>query len=143
MYRKGVAYMQTEHDKDVKYRQAIENDNMIIQSLMQWVLIEHERKSVSDLFIEMGYDNIAIYGHGYLGQMLEKILRGTQIEIECIMDRRFTENGGYYRSADGKLPVADIMVVTVPYQFESIRSALVDKGYMSEIHSIDDFLFQL
>lgn len=135
--------MQTEHDKDIKYRQAIENDNMIIQSLMQWILIEHERKSISDLFVEMGYDSIAIYGYGYLGRMLEKVLKGTQIEVECVMDRKFVENDGYYRSADGKLPFADVIVVAVPYYFESIRSALMYKGYMSEIRSIDDFLFQL
>lgn len=126
-----------------KYKQIIDNDNLIIEDLVQWVVIEREKKDLSNILVEMGYNKIAIYGYGYLGRLLEKAIDSKRIEVVCIMDRKAETNFGYYRKPEGELIVADAIIVTAPLHYREIKELLIEKGYKCDIRLIDDILFQM
>lgn len=125
------------------YRRIIDNDNLIMEDLVQWVIIEHEKKDIAELLREMGYFKIIIYGYGYLGKLLENVLKDGGIHIECIMDRKFETNDGYKKSPNGDIIIADAIIVTSPIYYKEIREGLRSKGYTCDIRLIDEILFQL
>ena len=118
-------------------------DNLIIESLIQWVTIEHEGKSLPGLFHEMGYSIVAIYGYGQLGKMLERILDKSGIKVACIIDRVFNETKGYYVAPGPLDKEVDAVIVTNTFYYEEIREGLLKNGCKAEIRLLDELLYQL
>ncbi len=118
-------------------------DNLIIESLEQWVLISHEGKELSRLFSEMGYKTVAIYGYGHLGKLLERILKNSDIEVACVMDIKHEETEGYYIQPNPIFPGIDVIVVTNAFYYEDIRNQLQNADCKTEIRLLDELLFQL
>ena len=139
--------MWQEYDmKSMKQRELediIVRDNLIIESLVQWVTIEHERKDIFGLFSEMGYRKIAIYGYGHLGKLLETLLKDSEIRAVCVLDRKFKETEGYYLSPTALPSDLDAVIVTNTYFYREIRDGLLKNGCTSEIRMLDELLFQL
>ena len=121
----------------------INNDNLIIETLSQWVLIEHERKDFLKLIKEMGYCYINIYGYGTLGKLFEKVLKDSDITVVHVVDQKFRNEKGYFLSPENILDDADAVIVTNIYYFEEIRDNLRKKGIISDIRLIDELLYQL
>lgn len=121
----------------------LNKEYLMSESLAQWVLIEHERKDISNLLNEMGYRTIGIYGYGYLGKLLYKVLDPNRVSVKCIIDRQFGEKGDFYLSLEQKLPDTDVIIVTSPYYYEEIRTSIKAKYQEREVRCIDEFLFQL
>lgn len=129
--------------KEKELEGIIIRDNLIIESLVQWVTIEREGKSLPNLLEEMGYKTIAIYGYGHLGKLFESRLEKSKIEIVCIMDRVFTETEGYFVTPGALDSRIDVVVVTNTFYYESIRKQLLENGCKAEIRLLDELLYQL
>ena len=93
--------------------------------LNHWLMLSQKKINLEGYFLQRGYQSIAIYGAGPLGCRLCDELEETSIEVKVIVDRN--ANSIYSRKnvlkpeeGLGNLEV-DIIVVTVPVEFEQIR----------------------
>ena len=128
---------------DTRVYAMLNSDNLIMETLSQWVLIEHEGKSVTALMREMGYQTIGIYGHGYLGQLLERTTDKREVTVKCVIDRKYDGSDGFHISLEQDLPKMDAIIVTSPYYFKEIRRDIEQRDYVGEIRSLDELLYQL
>lgn len=126
-----------------RYERIIDNDNMIIESLVQWTILGQENKSVSDILIKMGYRKVGIYGYGHLGKALEHELEICNIEIACLIDKKVTCSGKKIYRPFEKFPNMDAIIVTSAYYYEEIEKDLMDRKDNFKIISIDDILYQM
>lgn len=95
--------------------------------LYDWIDLESEcseSRGLASVLQKKGYNKIIIYGWGYLGNLLYRELRHSQIEIKGILDRKCVAN--VYNipsySLQSELPEADAVIVTVLYDAEIIRN---------------------
>lgn len=114
-----------------------------MESLEQWVLIEHEGDNLSKLISEMGYHKIGIFGYGVLGRLLYRLLDRDLVEVKCIIDRSFQKNGSFQMTLDSDLPEVDVIIITSAFYYEEIRREIERKGVRADIRLLDEFLFQL
>jgi len=107
----------------------------------RWMILKEGGKSLSDAIISRGYKQIAIYGIGMLGRHLLAELSGSDIEIVCTFDRKNSDNeyGIPVCDIDDYNQKFDLIIVTVDYDYDSIKDDLIDKG-MENIVSISEVL---
>lgn len=120
-------------------------DNGIMETLVQWVQIEHEGKDISALLREMNYKTIGIYGYGYLGNQLERVLSDGLVDVACVIDKKIENrrNGERILQPNDVLPAMDAIVVTSPFYFAEIKDELEKLKVQADIISIDALLYQL
>lgn len=121
-------------------------DSLIKESLTQWVRIEHERKNIAALLNQMGYRKVAIYGYGFLGKALERVLQGDDTAtLSCVIDKNahFREHGEKILQLKDELPELDVIIVTSLFYYEEINEELKNLGIQADIISLDALLFQL
>lgn len=95
--------------------------------LCKWMNITRTGDAaLASLLQEKGYDEIIIYGWGYLGEQLFKDLQSTQIKIKGILDRKSIKNEYNIPvySLQSELPQVDAIIITVLYDGEKIRNDL-------------------
>ncbi len=95
----------------------------------RWLSMHDNGTSPADLLKERGITSISLYGVGMLGMHLVKDLQANGIAIEYGVDRmRYGIDIGFrVYSPDEELPETECMIITVPSEFESIRSTLAGK----------------
>lgn len=110
----------------------------------QWVAVKQEGKNLSDYFKRKGYQNIAIYGMGYIGQTLVKELKGTDIIVKYAIDKKANElcSDLPVITPDSVFPEVDVMVVTPVTFFNEIKKNLSGRG-QCPIVSIKDLLYEI
>lgn len=107
-------------EKDTQYNKIRKNFLL----LYDWMDLERTGEQVLALhLLEEGYNEILIYGWGYLGERLFRELENTQIKVVGILDKKRTNNNyalPVYTMQD-KLPKADAVIITVLYDMEKIK----------------------
>lgn len=108
----------------------------------RWLTLKEQGQKIEEFFIEKGYNKILIYGLAALGKHLYEELAGGQIEVIGALDRR---QGLKYKELDvlsieDEIPVCDVIVVTVTYEFDKILNSLSNKTDIP-IVSLQDVLF--
>ena len=126
-----------------KIKKKLDSTTLNVESLAQWVLVEHEGKNISQLMYDMGYKTIGIYGYGYIGKLLYKVLDKNIITVACIIDKVFEETDGICMSLKDDLPAMDLIVITSAYYYNEIREEIERKGVSTETRLLDEFLFQM
>lgn len=107
--------------------------------LYDWMDLESEnseKRALASILQERGYNEIIIYGWGYLGNRLYRELRHTQIQVKGILDRSGTGNSYNIPSFSlkSRLPNADAVIVTVLNDGDKIRN---DVGKITECPIVD------
>lgn len=125
-------------EKDSQYNKTRKNFLL----LYDWMDLERTGEQVLVLrMLEEGYNEILIYGWGYLGERLFRELENTPIKVAGILDKKNTSN--YYGlpayTMRSKLPRADAVIITVLYDTEKIKTA-VGKMITCPIISIEEFM---
>lgn len=97
--------------------------------------------AVTDYLDGKGYQKIAIYGAGKIGESLFEKIVEHGYEIAFIMDRNISKKIGGYQaiSIESEWPECDVIIVTVSYAFEEIRKQLQDKR-MCPVVSLRDLV---
>ncbi len=91
-------------------------------------------KSTADFFRKNQYKKIAIYGLGKLGKMLVQDLEGTDIEIQCLIDRNYARFPEQYKGIKVIGPhqlqneQVDCVVVSLVHLYNSILEVLLLQG---------------
>lgn len=116
------------------------NKNLMSFRVMnQWVKIKQKGKNLSEYFELAGYEKIAIYGMGYIGETLLSELRDTKTEVLYGIDQNADT---IYANVDvltlkDDLQKVDVVVVTVVNSFEAISKNIIKKINCPVISIID------
>lgn len=132
-------------NNEVKKYKSLSSKNLNNFYLMhRWLQVCREGKSVVNYLEVKGCKRVAIYGMGLAGERLLDELRNTDIRVLYGIDKRaHTLNGEIeIYSLYDKLPNVDIVIVSVPMYFDSIKLEL-EKKTNCKIVSLDDILHEI
>lgn len=108
-----------------------------------WNKLKKENKNIANYFHNNNIKNIAIYGMGYVGQLLVDELDKTDIEVAYGIDidifNNFSNKKMILYTPDEVLPEVDVIVVTPIDSFEEIKNMMV--GYT--LISIEDIVYEV
>lgn len=112
--------------------------------LNQWLVLKQESKSLEQYFVDNGYETVAIYGMGEMGNRLyDELKNSDKIKVKYAVDKNA---GSTYselevlESADD-LPEVDVLVITATFAFDEIEEELSGKiDY--PIVSLDDVVYE-
>lgn len=96
-----------------------------VNLLCSWVNLKQHGGELGIYFREKGYQNIAIYGMGYLGRLLLNELKYSGVDILYLIDMDNKQRADFpLYSPKDILPVADVIVVSVIHHYRYIRSQI-------------------
>lgn len=136
----GIALTEKKNKKCVMKELLTSNKNLMSFRVMnQWVKIKQKGKNLSEYFELAGYEKIAIYGMGYIGETLLSELRDTKTEVLYGIDQNADT---IYANVDvltlkDDLQKVDVVVVTVVNSFEAISKNIIKKINCPVISIID------
>ncbi len=121
-----------QYKKTLKFRKYYE--------LTSNILLLEDKNMFERYFEQHGYNRIAIYGFGILGEILFKMVKGSKIkvmygidnEIKCDMDIKIY-------SIDDKLEKVDAIIVTAVFAFEEIEKRL-ERTVLCPIISLENII---
>lgn len=99
--------------------------------LQEWIYSAQLGRPIKGFFHKHNLKNIAIYGDGDIGLLFcQELIHTSDINICCFIDRRKRENPfGIPNVQQYDLSLnAEIIVVTVLTEYESIREKLIREG---------------
>ena len=128
---------------DALHRTSDKNFSMFT-TMNQWVRVKHQEKNISNFLRKKGYNRIAVYGLGMIGDTLVTELKGTDVKIIYGIDRNSESiyNEFDVRSPESHLDEVDAIIVTPVYYFDEIYENLKHK-VSCPIISLDDILFEM
>lgn len=104
-------------------------------TLRKWLRLKLEGGSLGGNLCRAGFRSVAVYGAGGLGEEVLLDLKGSPIEVSCLIDRRAAEyperlNGLPVLDIEayGASPSGDIILVTPEYYFREITEDLTKAG---------------
>ncbi len=111
--------------------------------LDRWLWLKLQDKGIKEFFELKGYQKIAIYGFGEIGNRLyEELSRTSDVRVIYVIDSNADKKRSHlkvYKPQDA-LPEVDVIVVSVDYIYDEIAELLSDK-VNCPIISIDDVVF--
>lgn len=121
-------------------------------TLHEWIYKKQQgRGKISDFYKKYGYEKIAYYGLGTLGDIFVRQTLSEGYPVMCIIDKKasslketisavpvvFPENMDFYKDADA-------IVICIPYLHNEIADKLVSYGIPEEkILSINEIVFAI
>lgn len=88
--------------------------------LNQWLILKQEGKKLESYFINAGYENIAIYGMGVIGNRLYEELKNSEIKIRYCLDKEIV-------CSEDEIKPVDVIIVTAMFAFDEIEDELREK----------------
>ena len=98
--------------------------------MTKWLMMD-DPSMIYKWFVRNNITHCVIYGYAELGQILEKMLLISGIEIRYILDRKVIEsnnNIAVYRLGD-EPDVNEIVIVTAIFYYDVIKEELEKRGY--------------
>ncbi|MCL2050582.1 MAG: glycosyltransferase [Lachnospiraceae bacterium] len=107
-----------------------------------WLKLRGEGKTLEDFFTMNKYENVAIYGLGILGRHLLDELKNININVAYVIDQKAGELNADIKvvSPESGLNSADVIIVTVVYDFYNIKKLLSAKT-KARIVALDDIIY--
>ncbi len=141
----GITLTEKKNNKCIMKGLLTSNRNLMSFRVMnQWVKVKQQGKNLSEYFELAGYEKIAIYGMGYIGETLLSELSGTKTEVLYGIDQNADT---IYANVDilslkDELQRVDAVVVTVTSSFEVI-SENINKKLNCPVVSIIDVVYDI
>ncbi len=135
IFKRNSELIKNEYKKSDKFMK-------MVKILDYWLKLKEDKKDIAKFLEKMGYDNIAIYGIGYLGKHLVDELNKSELNLNYIIDKkidRIEENIKIYKPND-ILPKVDIIIVTAITEFDKIFDEL-EKKMECPVVSLEDIIF--
>lgn len=106
----------------------VEKYNRQYHLLHRWMKAKESGVGLEKLFHSKGWDSIAIYGAGELGQHLVAEFDNTNIKIKCVIDKKRREIDGILSlSLDDDIPEVDVLIVTPVFAFREISKDMSNR----------------
>lgn len=115
---------------------------IIREMMMCWNEKLQSGRSLEEYFLKRGYNKIAIYGMGDIGQLFYSEIKKTRVNVEYVLDMnagRVIADIPVYYPKEGRGEV-DVVVVTPIQYYETIKSNINDT-YKCPIVSLEDVVF--
>mgnify|MGYP004732459463 CR=1 FL=1 len=109
-----------------------------------WLELKQNNRNLGEYFDNIGVNKIVIYGYGSMGKSLCRELINQKVEIAFIIDKDldYCDEFRVGSISDIKNESVEMVVVTAPFAYQSIRSSLI-KEVKCPIISIEDIIFSL
>jgi len=110
--------------------------------LNQWMFLKQSGKSLVSYFQKNGYNKVAIYGMGELGNRLYEELKDTKIKVEYAIDKNSSNvySELIVKQTGEELPEVDVVIVTATFAFDEIVSE-IQELFTCDIISLEDVVF--
>lgn len=105
------------------FMQLNEKNNRILNLQSRWMALMQKGVKLSKVILNMGYQNIAVYGYGHLGRALYRELSGTECCVVYIIDKRFSgsADGAEVIKPKAGMQGVDAVIVTAIVEYEQIK----------------------
>ena len=125
---------------DVDYIR-IRKYNHLMNLFNKWLFIKESGVSLQIYFETKGYKRIALYGLGMAGNHLLAELKNSQMEIIYGIDRLGNQLKFSFPiyTPDAEIPLADVIVVSITYDFNNIYKILKRK-FAGPIVSLEEII---
>lgn len=116
----------------------------MFQAANCWLDILEDNKNIINYFKARNFNNVAVYGIGYLGKHLVKELVRSEIKIDYIIDKYIKENSDNITmyGPEEALPDTSVIVVTALMDFDEI-AALLETKVKCPIISLEDVIYEI
>ncbi|SMP52533.1 hypothetical protein [Anoxynatronum buryatiense] len=121
--------------------------------LLNWQAIQAEGRSVGEFLLKNGMSNIAIYGAGMIGGLLEKELNNCEVNIKVYIDQKckLVDSGTEVidlasvanKIDNGQISDVDAIIITPVYHFRRIKQELLLSGISQPIVALDYLIWQI
>jgi len=108
----------------------------------QWLYNKNLGINLSEYFVKKGYNNIAIYGMGELGNRLYEELKDSPIKISYGIDKEANSKYSEVKviEVNEHFDDVDVIVITPIFDYDSIKALLGEKTDI-KIISLEDVIF--
>ena len=105
-----------------------DKNRVLFETMGKYVLFITRNANIADFLDYRGFRSVAIYGMGYMGEVLYENLSSQNIEIVYVIDR----NSDILCTApivnpEDDFPFADVIIVTVVTEYPEIKQYLENK----------------
>lgn len=144
----GIAYILYADSKVINNERRKSNRYASYYELVyKWLVNKNNGKKIEEYFKKNGYNKIAIYGAGTLGELLYHDLENCNIEVKGFMDKNTSvgiDNVKTYQIEEMREnKEVDCIVVTPIFCFCDIEDELREKGIINKIVSLEEIVFEL
>lgn len=110
--------------------------------LNQWLMLKQEGQGIDGYFKDAGYQNIAIYGMGELGNRLLKELEGSGVTVKYCMNSDTPVMDAEFNVLENEdmLEEVDAIIVTAMFAFDEIEEKL-SEDFDCPIVSLEEVVF--
>ena len=109
--------------------------------LKDWLTLRQNNIYLVDWLLQNNIRKVAVYGYGVLGKMLLQELKGSMIEIICVVDKNYKNIHSMVPAVSpNDVPECDAIIVSVINYFDEIESELLKK-YHYPIISLEDIVY--
>lgn len=109
-----------------------------------WLSNKRKGKMIGNYLKKKGFQNIAIYGMGYIGKNLYEELIQEGIIAKYLIDqnKNISIDGRSILTPGKKIETIDVIIVTSIYNYSEIEKNLQSK-YESQIVSLADIIYKM
>lgn len=124
MLRKKDGRQRDEKEKELQDK--AEKMELYYHMLNMWLEMRQKGKSGVSFLQKKGIKKIAIYGMKELGERLYEEIKGTDIQVVCVIDKNPDEVLGDFVviSPEEEIPDVDAIIVTADYYYWEIKNQL-------------------
>lgn len=109
-----------------------------------WLSNKHKGKMIGDYLKKKGFQNIAIYGMGYIGRNLYEELIQEEITIKYLIDqnKNIQIDGIHIKTPGEEIEMVDMIIVTSIYNYLEIEKNLRSK-YNSPVVCLSEIIYKI
>lgn len=112
--------------------------------LNQWLILKQEGKNLETYFKDNGYQTIAIYGMGEMGNRLYDELKDSTIQVKYAVDKNAASTYSELEVLDTEddFIAVDAVIVSAIFAYDEIEEDLADK-FTCPIISLEDVVYEI
>lgn len=131
------------NEKIIEKYNLSEKHRILFQLMCMWVKVKQKQESLAEYFCHNEMKNIAIYGFGVVGRLLESELKDSNISVRYIIDKSVNSCSiKKIYTPDEELPDVDAIIVTAVTYFDEIEKNMSSK-MRCPIISLEDIMCDL
>ena len=127
----GATVVKKKDEKKINWqKKRIDKFYNYFQLVNQWLALKNEGKSLTAYFEKNGYQTIAIYGIGELGNRLVEELKNSDITIKYTIDRKQDAANTDLRVLsieEAAEEAVDVIIVTPIFAYDELEATLMEQ----------------
>lgn len=126
----------------IKENKRANKNAYLFKNMCKWLKAYQSNKSIIDEFSKRGITEIAIYGMGEVGERLLQELKGKEVEVKYIIDKKKIDREMLMYLPTDELPEVQAIIVTPIFEYQEIVKNLKITG-RTEVISLETLLDEI